>query len=184
MKIIATSVALLLASSALPAVAASERNDPGVRCEGVGYVQGTEQHTNCVFVVSHLDQFDNYFQVKSFAKCFDSSLWAARCVAWYSRDAARETIDEEAVKQFNAMMEAKFKAEERCRSRLGKVEITTAAWATCITAESKELYASLGINEAVASSFDATIIKSKEMYDALKRKSQEYYVAAWVSFMG
>jgi hypothetical protein len=102
---VVVAIVLCLASGAPSFAESSDTQDhPDVdRCERFGYSKGSEKHANCVFVLSKLKQSDKYLQVESFAKCFDSLLWATRCAAWYGRDSARDSIDEESVRQFNSL---------------------------------------------------------------------------------
>jgi hypothetical protein len=65
--------------------------------------------------------------------------------------------------------------KKRCRDRLGEEALSTASWAECITAESKEVYRSLGIDAALVSNFDDASEEAKEIYRSLKDKGKEYY---------
>jgi hypothetical protein len=159
-----------------------------VRCEELGYAQGTEKHENCIYVLSKLERADELFEVESSAKCFESAFHATHCVVWYSRVAAGEAMDEAVVKNFNTLMDAKATAEDRCRKRLGKEEMTNTTMGECVAAETKQYILDFGatIDEATIASFNGMSAKSKEAYedfaawskkryDEAKAKSRELY---------
>jgi hypothetical protein len=159
-------LALILPLAASPAHAtdapSSQAQDTKVRCEKLGYAEGSEEYVNCVYVLSNLDKADKLLQVKSFTKCFDGVFYATRCVFWYSHQGARETVDETAVEAFNSMMDEeaviRAKAEDYCREKHGE----KADLSECMAAESEELYEGMSI-------------KSKEFYEAFSAESSELY---------
>jgi hypothetical protein len=133
-----------------------------------------ERYNNCVYVLSKLDNAEAYLKVDSFSQCFNSAFWATRCVLWYGRDAARDTVDENAISTFNAMMDAKEQAEERCSQRLGKVASET-EMAGCIADETKAYARSLGLDDASIDAFNSLSDKARELYEDGKKKTWQLY---------